>query len=92
MGDDGWAALDAVGNQIVNQGSFDCRNYGFGKLSGLFYAFECFEVQVGSNGSGATLCSVRKPSKKDRGLRRGISFLLSSVEVLGSLGHGGRHV
>jgi hypothetical protein len=33
LGDNGWAALGAVGNQIVIQGSFDCRNYGFSKLS-----------------------------------------------------------
>jgi hypothetical protein len=64
LGDDGWAALGAVGNHNVNQGSFDCRNYGFNKLSGLFNAVECFEVQVGSNDSGGTLCSVRKRPKK----------------------------
>jgi uncharacterized LabA/DUF88 family protein len=62
-GEDGWAALGGVGNHLSNQGSFDCRNYGFSKLSGLFNAIDCFEVQVGSNGSG-TVCSVRKRPKK----------------------------
>lgn len=63
LGEDGWAALGEVGNHLSNQGSFDHRNYGFSKLSGLFKAIDCFEVQVGSNGSG-TLCSVRKRPKK----------------------------
>lgn len=63
-GEDGWAALGGVGNLLSNQGSFDHRNYGFSKLSGLFKAIDCFEVQVGSNGSG-TVCSVRKRPKKN---------------------------
>lgn len=61
-GDEGWAPLGGVGNHLSNQGSFDHRNYGFSKLSGLFKAIDCFEMQVGSNGSG-TLCSVRKRPK-----------------------------
>lgn len=64
MGDDGWAALGGVGNHILNQGSFDCRNYGFSKLSELFTAIDCFEVRRENNGSGGTLCSVRKRPKK----------------------------
>jgi hypothetical protein len=63
LGDNGWAALGAVGNQIVNQGSFDCRNYGFSKLSELFTAIDCFEVRREGNGSG-TVCSVRRRPKK----------------------------
>lgn len=62
-GDEGWAPLGGVGNHLSNQGSFDHRNYGFSKLSGLFKAIDFFEVQVGSNGSG-TLCSVRNRPKK----------------------------
>jgi uncharacterized LabA/DUF88 family protein len=64
VGDDGWAALGGVGHHISNQGSFDCRNYGFDKLSDLFNAIDCFEVRRVSNGSGGTLCSVRKRPKK----------------------------
>lgn len=63
LGEDGWSALGRVGHHLANQGSFDCRNYGFAKLSGLFNAIDCFEVQVGGNGSG-TLCSVRRRTKK----------------------------
>ena len=43
-GDDGWATLGAVGTRIQNQGSFDSRNYGFSKLSGLFAAIDLFEL------------------------------------------------
>lgn len=63
LGDDGWAALGPVGNHISNQGSFDCRNFGFAKLSDLFNAIDCFEVRRVSHGSG-TLCSVRRRPKK----------------------------
>jgi uncharacterized LabA/DUF88 family protein len=62
-GEDGWAALGGVGNHLSNQGSFDCRNFGFSKLSGLFNAIDYFEVQVESRESG-TLYSVRKRPKK----------------------------
>jgi uncharacterized LabA/DUF88 family protein len=44
-GDDGWAHLGQVGNQIGNQASFDPRNYGYGKLSDLVEATELFEVK-----------------------------------------------
>lgn len=44
-GDDGWAHLGQVGNQIGNQASFDPRNYGFRKLSDLIEATELFEVK-----------------------------------------------
>lgn len=63
-GDEGWAPLGGVGNHLSNQGSFDHRNHGFGKLSDLFIAIDCFEVRRESNGSGGTLCSVRKRPKK----------------------------
>lgn len=43
-GDDGWAHLGEVGNQIGNQASFDPRNYGYRKLSDLIDATELFEV------------------------------------------------
>ena len=43
-GDDGWAPLAQVGQQIGNQASFDPRNYGYPKLSDLVEATELFEV------------------------------------------------
>jgi len=44
-GDDGWAHLGQVGNQIGNQASFDPRNYGYRKLSDLIEATGLFEVK-----------------------------------------------
>lgn len=44
-GDDEWAHLGHVGNQIANQASFDPRNYGYRKLSDLIEATELFEVK-----------------------------------------------
>jgi uncharacterized LabA/DUF88 family protein len=44
-GEDGWAHLGAVGNQIANQASFDARNYGYGKLSELIEATGLFDVR-----------------------------------------------
>lgn len=44
-GDDGWAHLGEVGNQIGNQASFDSRNYGYRKLSDLIEATGLFEVK-----------------------------------------------
>ncbi|MEF3121628.1 NYN domain-containing protein [Kocuria flava] len=44
-GDDGWAHLGAVGQQIGNQASFDSRNYGYRKLSDLIEATGLFEVR-----------------------------------------------
>ncbi|GGG66064.1 hypothetical protein GCM10011374_32580 [Kocuria dechangensis] len=44
-GEDGWANLGAVGNQIGNQASFDPRNHGYGKLSELVEATGLFDVQ-----------------------------------------------
>jgi len=42
-GEDGWANLSAVGSQIGNQASFDARNHGYAKLSGLVAAIDLFE-------------------------------------------------
>jgi uncharacterized protein (TIGR00288 family) len=47
--DDGWSSLTAVGSHISNQGSFDPRNYGFAKLSGLFAAIDVFEMRSERN-------------------------------------------
>lgn len=65
VGDDGWSALGGVGPHLSNQGSFDSRNHGFSKLSDLFNAIDCFEVRRINNGSGGTLCSVRRRPKKN---------------------------
>ncbi len=42
--EDGWSRLSAVGAHISNQASFDSRNYGYAKLSGLFEAIDAFEI------------------------------------------------
>lgn len=44
-GDDGWANLGPIGQQISNQASFDPRNYGYAKLSGLIQAIDLFEMK-----------------------------------------------
>lgn len=44
--DEGWASLSAVGTHISKQASFDSRNYGYAKLSGLFQAIGLFEVRT----------------------------------------------
>ena len=44
-GDDGWANLASVGNQVGNQASFDSRNYGYPKLRNLIEAIGLFEVK-----------------------------------------------
>ncbi|EDY81912.1 hypothetical protein VDG1235_1532 [Verrucomicrobiia bacterium DG1235] len=56
--EDGWAPLGPVGQHIQNQGSFDSRNYGFSKLSGLFAAIDTFESKKTRNGNVSTF-SVR---------------------------------
>ena len=43
--DDGWSSLAVIGAHIANQASFDSRNYGYAKLSGLFEAIDLFELQ-----------------------------------------------
>ncbi len=58
-GDDGWSALGSVGAHISNQGSFDCRNYGFTKLSDLFAAIDRFELKKSPTTGGGTFFSVR---------------------------------
>ena len=43
-GDDGWARVGAVGQQIANQASFDPRNYGYSTLTKLLTASQLFEM------------------------------------------------
>lgn len=59
-GDDGWAALGGVGSHIMNQGSFDSRNYGYKKLSDLFAAIDLFELSKTSVDGGGTFHLVRQ--------------------------------
>jgi uncharacterized LabA/DUF88 family protein len=44
-GEEGWANLAQVRNQIGNQASFDSRNYGHRKFSDLIEATELFDVK-----------------------------------------------
>ncbi len=60
VGEDGWSNMGAVGGHISNQASFDCRNYGFKKLSDLFVACDLFEVAKSQKG----LMVVRQRNKK----------------------------
>lgn len=43
--DEGWAGLSAVGSHIGKQASFDPRNFGYAKLSGLIQAMGLFELR-----------------------------------------------
>lgn len=43
-GDDGWARVGVVGQQIGNQASFDPRNYGYASLTKLLAATQLFEL------------------------------------------------
>jgi len=45
LDDDGWSNLGAVGGHVANQTSFDPRNYGYAKLSGVFEAIDLFDIQ-----------------------------------------------
>ncbi len=47
--DDGWSSLGEVGAHIRNQASFESRNYGYAKLSGMFEAIDLFEIQRKNN-------------------------------------------
>ncbi|MBB5211959.1 NYN domain-containing protein [Microbulbifer hydrolyticus] len=60
--DDGWAELGAVGSNISNRASFDCRNYGFKNLSSLFRAIDLFELKRGQ-GKSYLVRDARKSKK-----------------------------
>ncbi|MGV3570939.1 MAG: NYN domain-containing protein [Ramlibacter sp.] len=61
--DDGWAYVNAVGNQIGNQASFDSRNYGYSTLTKLLAATQLFEMAD----EGRSTVSVReKPGPRAR--------------------------
>ncbi|MEW6413715.1 MAG: NYN domain-containing protein [Pseudomonadota bacterium] len=48
--EEGWAGLGAVGQHIAKQASFDSRNYGYAKLSGLFQAIGLFDMRTHGKG------------------------------------------
>ncbi len=48
--EEGWAGLGAVGQHISKQASFDSRNYGYAKLSGLFQAIGLFDMRTHGKG------------------------------------------
>jgi len=57
--DEGWAGMGAVGQHISKQASFDSRNYGYAKLSGLFQAIGLFELRT--HGKGLQVRDKRTP-------------------------------
>ncbi len=64
QGENGWARVGAVGQQIGNQASFDPRNYGYATLTKLMKATELFQLDK----EGTSEVAVRdmrnaKPSK-----------------------------
>lgn len=56
-GEDGWATVSQVGQQIRNQSSLDWRNYGYGTLTKLLGATQLFELRD----EGTPAVSVRDP-------------------------------
>jgi uncharacterized protein (TIGR00288 family) len=64
--DDGWANLGSVGQHISNQTSFDSRNYGYAKLSGLFAAIDLFEMKKGA-GNQMMVRDRKKSRQQDKG-------------------------
>ncbi len=64
-GEDGWARVGAVGQQIGNQASFDPRNYGYATLSKLLAATQLFDFA----NEGTSQVSVRdkRQGKSARG-------------------------
>jgi uncharacterized LabA/DUF88 family protein len=61
--DQGWARVNAVGNQIANQASFDPRNYGYATLTKLLAATQLFELAD----EGKSTVMVRERRNRARG-------------------------
>jgi uncharacterized LabA/DUF88 family protein len=61
-GEDGWATVQQVGQQIRNQSSLDWRNYGYATLTKLLTATELFELRD----EGTPAVSVRDPRETPR--------------------------
>lgn len=56
-GEDGWASVQQVGQQIRNQSSLDWRNYGYSTLTKLLTASELFDLRD----EGTPTVAVRDP-------------------------------
>jgi uncharacterized LabA/DUF88 family protein len=65
-GEDGWANLGTVGQQIGNQASFDSRNYGYAKLGDLIKATDLFEIEMRGNTKYVRDKRVAKASKSQQ--------------------------
>jgi uncharacterized LabA/DUF88 family protein len=63
-GEDGWARVGSVGQQIGNQNSFDPRNYGYATLSKLLIATQLFEVS--NEGTSSVSVRDRRPAKASK--------------------------
>lgn len=63
-GDEGWAQVGVVGQQIRNQASFDPRNYGYPSFSRLLEATQLFELR--REGSVAWVRDRRDPKPEPR--------------------------
>ncbi len=66
-GENGWARVGAVGQQIGNQASFDPRNYGYATLSKLLKATDLFQLDK----EGTSEVAVRdvRPARAGKGLK-----------------------
>ena len=62
--DDGWARVNAVGNQIANQASFDSRNYGYATLTKLLAATQLFEMA--DEGRSSVSVREKRPARSGR--------------------------
>jgi uncharacterized LabA/DUF88 family protein len=65
--DEGWAGLGAVGQHISKQASFDARNYGHAKLSGLFQAIGLFDLRTHGKGLQVRDKRVVRPQLSSQG-------------------------
>lgn len=60
-GEDGWARVGAVGQQIANQTSFDSRNYGYATLTKLLVATQLFDIRHEGTSQVAVRDKCSKP-------------------------------
>lgn len=63
-GDDDWANLSRVGNQIGNKGAFDSRNYGYPKLRNLIEDIGLFDVKHENSAVWVREKVKRAPTKR----------------------------
>ena len=59
--DDGWLFMGDLGNYLLKEfPDFDCRNYGFNKLTQLVASFDEIQTKSGKTSRGITLVYVKK--------------------------------